>query len=319
MPWCLAESVAASGGSEGAIMKIKAFDELADGVLVSMNDPMFPLYILRGEQPVLIDSGVSRMADTFLARIRHVLGEQKLARIMLTHSHWDHCGALTAIADAHQAEVWGSPQVVELLQKENVIAFINRLNRDFAKPEQRDALPLLHTPHKLNTLSDGERLPLDGGRSLLAVAAPGHTRCSQAYLLEPEGILFPGDAVGVMERDGEVRPLFLSSYSDYFESLQRLSRLSVNAIAFCHNRIICGPKAVQAFFKKSQKATETWFETLRSGLLAGRDENAIAEEILQTAFFKTTIQGPKEAFIINIIAMTRAVEKQLDRKSSGLE
>jgi glyoxylase-like metal-dependent hydrolase (beta-lactamase superfamily II) len=299
-------------------MKMKPFDELADGVLVSMNDPMFPLYILRGEQPVLIDSGVSRLAETFLARIHQVLGEQKLARIVLTHSHWDHCGALTAIADAHQAEVWGSPQVVDLLQKENVIAFINRLNRDFAKPEQRDALPLLHTPHKLKALSDGERLPLDEGRSLLAVAAPGHTRCSQAYLLEPEGILFPGDAVGVMERDGEVRPLFLSSYSDYLESLQKLSRLSVNAIAFCHNRIIRGPKAVAAFFEKTLKATQTWYETIRSGLLEGKDENVIAEEILETAFFKTTIQGPREAFVINIIAMTRAVEKVMNASQGAV-
>lgn len=297
-------------------MKIKAFDELADGVLVSMNDPMFPLYILKGEQPVLIDSGVSRMAETFLTRIGQVLGDQKLARIVLTHSHWDHCGALTAIADVHQAEVWASPQVVDLLQKENVIAFINRLNRDFAKPEQRDALPLLHTPHKLKTFADGERLSLDGGRSLLAVAAPGHTRCSQAYLLEPDGILFPGDAVGVMERDGEVRPLFLSSYSDYLESLLKLSRLPVKGLAFCHNRIIRGPEAVQAFFEKTIRATENWFEIIKTGLKDGKDENTIADEILKTAFFKTTIQGPKEAFLINIVAMTRAVEKAL-KKSEG--
>ena len=289
-------------------MKPKDLDEVVAGVF-ALNDPMFPLYLVRGEFPLLIDSGVARMAQTFLERIGRVLGEQKLARVVLTHSHWDHTGALTAICQHHQAEVLASAQTADLLQKDSVIAFINRLNRDFAPPAQRDNLPQLRSPERLTVIEDGERLPLDHGRSLRALATPGHTRCSQAYLLEPDGLLCPGDAVGVMERDGAIRPLFLSSYHDYLSSLQRLSRLPVSGLAFSHNRVIRGEKQVKLFFERSLQETQRWSDTIQAGLKAGKDENRIAEEFFFQAFSNTTLQSPREVFLINIIAMIRAVDK----------
>ncbi len=292
-------------------MKIKEFEEIGEDI-ISLNDPMFPLYIIRGDQPVLIDSGVSRKATLFQQRIRHVLGEQKLAFIILTHSHWDHTGALSYLAEVHQATVAASPEATLLLRKENVIAFINRLNREFASVEERDALPEVHSPLPLVSISDGERLQLSSDRALTALASPGHTRCSQSYMLEPDGVLFPGDAAGIMERNGEIRPLFLSNCDDYQNSLQKLSRLSANTLAFSHNHFIQGKESVSRYFEKSLETTNKWFTQIKERLQEGLDEHLIAERFVESAFSSTTLQSPKEVFIINMLAMIRAVGKTLN-------
>lgn len=292
-------------------MKNKEYEEIENGV-IALNDPMFPLYIIRGDRPVLIDTGVSRKALLFQQRIRHVLGEQKLSFIVLTHTHWDHTGALSFLADAHQAEVVTSPAAADLLRKKNVIAFVNRLNREYTKAQELDALPAIHSPERMRTLSDGERLPLTSERSLIALACPGHTRCSQAYYLEPEGLLFPGDAVGVMEKNGEIRPLFLSSYTEYVHSLRKLSDLPSKTLAFAHNHFIQGESRIQSFFERSLAATELWFEKIKNSLEEGLEEQVIAECFFESHFLGTTLQSPKEVFLINIAAMIRAAAKALN-------
>jgi glyoxylase-like metal-dependent hydrolase (beta-lactamase superfamily II) len=79
---------------------------------------------------------------------------------------------------------------------------------------------------------------------------PGHTRCSLAFLLQPENILFPGDAAGVVEKSGKIKPLFLSSYTLYEQSLKKLSTIKANILALPHNTAIKGERKIRDFFCK---------------------------------------------------------------------
>lgn len=63
-------------------------------------------FVIRGEQPVLVDAGVAALSDAFIAELRKVVELERIAGIFLTHTDPDHVGMLDAIlAAAPRAKV----------------------------------------------------------------------------------------------------------------------------------------------------------------------------------------------------------------------
>ncbi len=50
------------------------------------------VYLLDGEDPVVVDTGTGMFTDTLLEEISKIAPLKKLARIILTHCHYDHIG-----------------------------------------------------------------------------------------------------------------------------------------------------------------------------------------------------------------------------------
>jgi len=93
-------------------------------------DDKFPLYLITGDIPTLIDTGVTALADSFIKALDNPLKEQKLQKILLTHTHWDHNGGLTALSTKDKPTVFSSETGANLLKKPHVISFINRMNKE---------------------------------------------------------------------------------------------------------------------------------------------------------------------------------------------
>ena len=51
--------------------------------------PMFPVYLLRFERPVMIDSGITTGVSMIRSAMKEVLPLDQLDSLLLTHSHWD--------------------------------------------------------------------------------------------------------------------------------------------------------------------------------------------------------------------------------------
>jgi glyoxylase-like metal-dependent hydrolase (beta-lactamase superfamily II) len=123
-------------------------------------------------------------------------------------------------------------------------------------------------------------------------------------------MLFAGDAVGIMEKTGGIRPLFLSSYRQYETSLKKLQGLNAEFLALSHNRFLRGSEKVSDFLARSLDATTHFKDILLSYLKESDDCEKISDRILSTESRALAAMGPPEAIKINLIAMIGAVKRE---------
>ncbi len=166
-------------------------------------------YLLRAEgsgQAIMVDPGDEA------PRLLGALDEWgvTLSAILLTHTHFDHVGAVAPVAHASGAEVW----VPEL--ERAVLADINSYvpSTQFGPYESYDA------EHELR---GGETLEL-AGLALEVIFTPGHSPGHVSFSLADHGALFSGDvlfqgSVGRTDLPGGDWPTLRASIGELVERL----------------------------------------------------------------------------------------------------
>jgi glyoxylase-like metal-dependent hydrolase (beta-lactamase superfamily II) len=275
--------------------------------VAAMRDAMFPLYVVRGERNVLIDCAILAKAGEIERNLEALLGDAAIAMVLLTHSHYDHTGACSRLQEKYSFEIVASRRTKEILENDKAVAFIDDLNQKF-KRILNDRSPSVFTkPRAIRAVGENDRIPLPGGQFFEVFETPGHTRCSISFLLQPEKILFPGDAAGVMETDGKIKPLFLSSYTQYERSLEKLLALDAEVLALAHNTAVKGKVRVREFLSTSLAETRKLKEKIMAWLGHSQDFARIADRLLAEEYASPTIMGPREALVINVTAMVKSV------------
>lgn len=158
------------------------------------------------DRALLIDPGDE--APTLLAAIEQ-LGV-KLDGILLTHTHFDHIGAVAPVARATGAEVW-VPEI-----EKPVLADINSFVPwpGFGPFEDWDAE---------HTLAGGEKLEL-AGFEIDVIFTPGHSPGHVTFSIPDEQVVFSGDvlfqgSVGRTDLPGGDWPTLLESIRTLVEAL----------------------------------------------------------------------------------------------------
>ena len=287
---------------------IRKIENITNQVIV-INDNMFPLYIIKGDKNYLIDCGISARSELFYEKIKNTINSEKIDVVLLTHSHYDHTGACSYLQDIYNFEIFGSNRTIELLKKPTVISFINKLNQEFNRIEKSDNIKCTKL-NNLISLENNQTIQIDKDNSLTAIETKGHTQCSMSYLLLPTRILFPGDSTGVMEKNGSIKPLFLSSFNEYIKSIKTLIDLNAEILAFPHNRFIKGKNRVKKHLEMAIFASEKLKTDIVEELQKGKSTTTIAEDLLTNLFPDPTISGPEEAFMINLQAMVNTVKRE---------
>jgi glyoxylase-like metal-dependent hydrolase (beta-lactamase superfamily II) len=287
-------------------VKGEPFSILRANVTV-LRDAMFPLYVVRGERNVLVDCAILAKAGEIETKLASLLGDEGIAMVLLTHSHYDHTGACPYLQEKYGFEIVASQRTKEVLENDKAVAFIDDLNQKFKLLMNDRSGSVFTKPRAIRAVGEHDLIPLPGGQFFEVYETPGHTRCSISYRLQPENILFPGDAAGVMERDGKIKPLFLSSYSQYERSLGKLLALEAEVLALAHNTAIKGRDRVRAFLSASLAETQRAKETIIARLAHSQDFGLIAERLLAEEYVSPTIMGPREALLINVTAMVKSV------------
>ena len=268
---------------------------------------MFPLYVIRGQRNAMIDCAVLSKAGEIEKSLAALLGDERLAMVLLTHSHYDHAGACSLLQEKSGFQILASRRTKDILESDKAVAFIDDLNQKFKALANDRSDSVFSKPRDIRAVGESERIPLSAGRDLEVHETPGHTRCSISFLLLPEKILFAGDAAGVIEKNGRIKPLFLSSYSQYEASLEKLLRLEAEVLALAHNTPVRGKERVREFLTASLAETRQLKERIIARLGRSVDFTSIAEKILDEEYFSPALMGPREALMINVSAMVKSV------------
>jgi glyoxylase-like metal-dependent hydrolase (beta-lactamase superfamily II) len=290
--------------------------EFLENKVIVLYDNIFPLYIVKGEKNFLIDSGIAVRAPDVYERINHVLkeanpeGNDKIDTLLLTHSHWDHTGAAFYLQQKYGFDVIASQRTVELLQKRKVVDIINRMNRGYKELVKSDSDIRFDYLQKLQAVKEGDTIRLDSGSFFEVFETPGHTKCSIAFLLQPEKILFPGDAVGLIDDKGGIRPLFFSNYACYEKSLKKLARLDAAALAFPHNKFIKGKERVKKHLNDALIQALGVKNLILKYLKTEQDTAKITEAIYKHEFSNTTFIGSRETLMENIEVMVKIIARE---------
>jgi glyoxylase-like metal-dependent hydrolase (beta-lactamase superfamily II) len=204
-------------------------------------------YLLDAEDGLtLIDTGMAQTRPLLLRAIaaagRRV---EDIRRILVTHAHPDHTGALAWLKRASGARVYMHPDDAELVRQGRAL----RPVRPPPHAVYRVVVPLAMwaVPRRVEPagtdqpVRDGELLDVAGG--MRVVGFPGHSAGQVGYLWERHGgVLFAGDvAANQLGRLGVA--IVYEEYAQGLRDLARLASLDFDTVCFGHGPPIMGGAA----------------------------------------------------------------------------
>lgn len=259
------------------------------------------ILICGSEKTALLDCGMAYCADTLVENIRKELEGRSLDYILLSHSHYDHIGALPYVKRAYpEAIALGASHAREILVRPGARKLMKELG-ETAREQYAPGSSFEILTEKLavdEVIGDGDRIVL-GAWELLVLETKGHTDCSLSFLLEPDRILFASESTGILERLDYVHTPILKSYEDAMESFKRCKSCGANYIVLPHFGMI--PQEFnETYWALYEAELNEKMEYLGQLMSEGMTEEEIFERYAKKYWDPIKAQEqPYEAFMIN--------------------
>lgn len=171
----------------------------------------------------LVDAGISPMAGGILKFIDR-LQAGPLRRIVLTHGHPDHTGALKRILKSNPVPVYAHPIEIPYLEGEHPYP---RRKKTTPSVQEGDAQALTH--------DESGHLQTIGG--LTPYHTPGHSPGHVVYYHEEDEVLLAGDLF--TSKNGRLHrpmPMFTADMRETVRSSSVVRRLRPNRLEVSHGR-----------------------------------------------------------------------------------
>lgn len=248
-------------------------------------DPL-NLYILAGKKLTLIDTGpllpgAVEMIGSKLSEIGYNL--QDLDQIIITHSHFDHCGLVNELKKATKAKILIHPT------EEIAVNDFNKLNSGF-REDAKEKLKgwgfpdeeLIKIQKAFSFMTKFSCGPLgsveyiNNGQIIMAgdykfevIHCPGHSAGLICLYQKENKILFSSDHIlkritpnldlYIPEKDGE-----FSGLPDYFSSLEKLAKLDVDCCLPGHGELIYNyQQRIEEIKQSSRKRQEYFYQLIK--------------------------------------------------------
>lgn len=226
-----------------------------------------------GGEYALLGGAMSYVVPDLLEQIeRFGIDEKKIKRLVVLHSHFDHCGMIPYLAQRWPwATVTASARAKDLLANPKVsgtIAFMNEAaTARFGRTDEVKQLGCGFTRIDVEQAVGHEDVLHCGEVTLRILEVPGHSSCSIAVYVPEEKALFPSDAAGIAYGD-----FFLSAgnsnFDKYQQSLEVMVKLDVEVLLKEHYGGHLGedaraylPRAIEEAKKTRLILEEKWRQT----------------------------------------------------------
>lgn len=267
--------------------------------------------VLGTEKTALIDCGMAYCASNLIKNIKQVLCKRTLDYICISHSHYDHIGAIPYLKEQwSNSKVLGAEYAKQTLNKPNALKLIRSLSMQAAQIYGADSIADYDDEMmKVDTvISDGEMLDL-GRLSIHVVETRGHTKCSLSFLIDNE-TLFPSESTGYMSKSGKIYPAFLTSCSEAIASIDKCQKLKPRFIISPHFGLV-NESAALSYWENCLLAVKETREFIIRHVSQGCDEEQILieyEKVFRDS--QSRLEQPEEAFRLNARSMIRTVLRE---------
>jgi glyoxylase-like metal-dependent hydrolase (beta-lactamase superfamily II) len=180
------------------------------------------VYLVLGEEPVLIDTGMPGRADRIIDELRRIgVRPQDIAHILVTHHDVDHVGNAKALQSRTGATLWAPAEDLPYIHKQ-----VRRpgLRRAIGWLVRYDAPTIEHTYEPGQRIGEVEVIP-----------TPGHTPGHVSFRFRDT--LFAGDLVTT--RRGRLHPapgILTVDQNALAESLRRVGQLKFDWVCPAHGK-----------------------------------------------------------------------------------
>lgn len=226
-------------------------DVAAGPKVLMLGDRKVAQYLVAGTPHAIVGGGVAWHAGLFEEQLdRHGIDRDAIGYLIVSHVHHDHCGLAPYLSRRYpHIEMLASPYGAHLLAKPEVAGVMDSINsktlEHMGLGESHDGVSLGFEPLEgVRPMEEGDELGLGEGATLKFMPTPGHSRCSMSVYLPEAKMLFPGDSLPLW-RGADQKPAVAANhdFNDYVASLEKLSRLAVEAIAYEHGGVLLAPHA----------------------------------------------------------------------------
>lgn len=243
-------------------------------------------FVITGDAPVLIETGSQSSLETLLADLDSLgIGPHDLAGVAITHIHLDHAGAVGDVAKAFpNATVYVHAQGARhLADPSRLVSSASMVYGDlldslYGRLEPTDA-------SRIKVLEDKERITVSANRYLEAIDSPGHAKHHLGFFDSNSGVVFSGDAIGVLIPElGVLRPATPPPDFDLdlvLSSIDKFDGYNPTGIAMAHYGLF-GNSA--ELLDSGREVISNWTSVAEKAFREG----AVIEDALEAAFRSET-------------------------------
>lgn len=292
--------------------------KLAQGVY-ALAPADVPMFYVEAPKAALFDAGFSVLGPYYQQGIAARVNGSGPGYMFVTHSHFDHCGAVAYVKEANEGlKVGASPAAAGILAKPGAQRLIGDLNQlaagQIPHPLDYETETLAWRPFNVDIpLEDGAEVDLGGGMTVQAIATPGHTRDHMAFYIPQRGVLIGAEAAGIATPEGHIFAEFLIGFDVYIQSIEKLMMLDAEVYCQGHSLAWSGATDVKKRLQDAIDTAESFRDEVAKLL---KQEDGDQEKVVQIVKKKEydPLDGPKQneaAYLLNTHAKVRCVAEML--------
>ncbi len=275
------------------------------------------VYVLDGSaECALIGGGMIHIIPDVIEQLSDFnIDEEKIKRIIILHSHFDHCGIVPFFKKRWPwAKVTASRRAGELLSTPKVVETIEFLNQallaECGLGEKIKDLDIESDGIDVeDVVAEGDALCC-GDLSLEVIDVPGHSSCSMAVYVPREKALFASDAGGIPIGD-KIFTAANSNFDKYQKSLKKMAGYEIDVFLAEHFGARSGDDARDYLHRSIDSAKDTRKILEESYSRTGNVEKSTEE--ITARFMRGVPDGfmSKDVFALVIGQMVNYIAKQM--------